>query len=102
MFKFLSKSKKEISKVEPKAESEGRKPIKAIVNGKLYDTSKATEICVFETGFCAFAILFRTEKGNFFAQQYGKLYEVTEEAAKSILAEYPEKYIEIFREVEEA
>lgn len=104
MFKFFKKTKN-----EDLSASEKRKPVQAIIDGKLYDTVKATELCHFEVPDNAlvlksgyFAILFVTQKGNFFVQQFGKLYAVGETFAKGILEKYPGKYIEVFEEIEEA
>lgn len=68
MFKFFKKHQN--TDLHPE---EVYAPRKEIIGGKLYDTGTAKEICVFEVpdGFPTlqsgcFAILFRTQKGNFF------------------------------------
>lgn len=87
---------------------------KAIINGLLYDTSKADRVCEYcvesdsmsvpgmAFGEFRYAILFRTHKGNFFIQQYGKLYSCDDSIAKNILKYSPDKYQEFFGKVEEA
>lgn len=96
------------------------KHTKSIVGGKLYDTEKATKISGTPDG----RLLFVTEKGNYFScitehdeyissekdgifQVYEIVYadirpETLEYAMQSIGKYQPEKYIELFGEVEEA
>lgn len=104
MFEFFKKTKN--TDLQPE---EVYAPRKAIIDGKLYDTGTATKICSFEvpehfinlkSGY--FAILFVTQKGNFFVQQFGELYSINRENARGILEQNPDKYIEVFGEVEEA
>lgn len=122
MFNFLKKFKKEcVNTYEQleKAESETKetvkteKPITAVIDGLLYDTSKAERICEYFVknedmtvygmtfGFVE-AILFRTKNGRFFIQQFGRIYPCDDKLAKRILSDDPDKYQEIFGKVEEA
>lgn len=78
----------------------------AVIDGKLYDTAKATILLRNEVPQSA---LYMTQKGAFFiahqgSDEYsGTIEVVTEDAAKAMLGKYrPEKYLELFGEVEEA
>lgn len=122
MFNFLKKFKKEcVNTYEQleKAESETKEPVKtekpitAVIDRLLYDTSKADRICEYFVenedmavsgmtfGFVE-AILFRTKNGRFFIQQFGRIYPCDDKLAKRILSYQPDKYREIFGKVEEA
>lgn len=94
--------------------------IKAIINGKLYDTEKADFVCPFGGR----SVLFKTKKGNYFSCKknvfthserkqeeiidtvetiYSDPEEETIEAVKSYIGIYEfELYIKLFGEVEEA
>lgn len=123
MFNFFKKFKKECANTcaqLEKAESETKEPVKvektitAVIDGLLYDTSKAKRVgayCVetdtmsapnMEIDEYGFVILFCTHRGRFFMQQYGKLYPCDDLVAKNILKYYPDKYQEIFGKVEDA
>ena len=122
MFDFLKKFKKECVNTSEQLENteeeieepvKQEKPIIAIIDGLLYDTSKADRICEYfvenedmavsgmEFRFVE-AILFRTKNGRFFIQQFGRIYLCDDKLAKSILRYQPDKYQEIFGKAEEA
>lgn len=89
-------------------------PIRKIIDGKLFDTSKATHICDLclwwekipdycQRMYHAFGEDVSLYKGNteYFLVAYGNILQVTEEWVKSILGQYKtEKYIELFGEPE--
>lgn len=118
MLNFLKRFKKEcISTYEKleKAESEIEEPVKAeqpisaVINGLLYDTSKAEKKFTFLTGntvksllYCCYTDLYVTKSGRYFCEQYGNIIPVDERELKYLLQYYPEKYQEIFGKVEEA
>lgn len=122
IFNFLKKVQKEcVSTCEQleKEESETKKPVKterpirAVIDEILYDTSKAEIICEYFVenedmavsgmtfGFIE-AILLRTKNGRFFIQQFGRIYPCDDKVAKRILSYQPDKYQEIFGKVEDA
>lgn len=76
--------------------------MKEIINGKLYDTEKSEKICDIEiTGHS----LWRTAKGTLFLVNdvLIRISNTDQEKIKEILGKNnPEKYIELFGEVEEA
>lgn len=92
-------------------------PIRQIIHGRLYDTSKAEllgSVRIPEavrrripeefrycdpTGMCR---LYRTESGNFFAEYHLQIAPVREWEAKRALGRDVSRYVEIFGEVEEA
>ena len=99
------------NKKEKEEVKEESYPTRKIIDGILYDTSRAEQLCVFQAcGYFGleldpygFAILFRGRNGKFFVQHFGKLLPCQYHTAKKILGnENVEKYIEIFGEVEEA
>lgn len=122
MFDFLKKFKKEcvntceqLEKAELENENQvkAEKPIAAVIDGFLYDTSKADKICEYfvenedmaasgMTFGLIKAILFRTKNGRFFIQQIGRIYPCDDKLAKKILSYQPDKYQEIFGKVEKA
>lgn len=122
MFNFLKKFKKECVNTYEQLEKEESeikepvkqdKPIKAVIDGLLYDTSKADRICEYVVEnedmsvsgmkfWFVEAILFRTGNGRFFIQQFRRIYPCDEKLAKKILSVQPDKYQKIFGEVEEA
>lgn len=75
--------------------------MRKIVQGKLYDTDKATLIYVQKTFN---RLWYVTEKGNYFVVfGNGSIIPQTEEEVKEFLAEHDvDKYMELFGEVEEA
>lgn len=94
---------------------------KAIIDGKLYDTEKAEAVTVFTDNSNNFTTLFQTKNGNYFLavsgyrkylddmlfihEEYGyhSIQAVTQVEAKRIVGLHePDKYIELFGEVEEA
>jgi len=123
------KKKEEKPETEPEMKVENEpvypepeiKHTRAVIDGKLYDTETAEELC--EYGYFA---LFRTKKGNYFCcdvlddaqflraktiamtgnirkRSYYAIKKLDLESAKKILAEYNiEKYIELFGKPEEA
>lgn len=112
MFGFLKRFQKEC--VDTCEKLEEPKPIRRVVDGFLYDTSKSEKICEYCVknedmsvremmfGPCCFAILFRSRNGRFFIQQYGRLYPCDERITKNILQYETDKYQEIFGKVEDA
>ena len=73
--------------------------MKAIINGLLYDTEKANLICEPDEHHT----MYMTEKGNLFMLYNGVISCADNETLKKFLAEeLPDKYIELFGEVEEA
>lgn len=92
--------------------------MKKIINGKMYNTETAEEICKYSSGQygdfeCIRKTLFKKKTGEFFLKAYGGAmtsYEgeetiepLTEEEAKSFVERNGsvETYIELFGEVEE-
>ena len=86
-------------------------PIRQIINGKLYDTAKAECIAhcfmpewiadrmnLIGRELFAECDVYRTAKGNFFAVYGFSIAAISEDEAKSILSEKPDKYMEIFGE----
>ena len=117
MFDFLKKLKK-VNTYEQleKAESEVKEPVKqskpiaVIIDGLLYDTSKARKILRFcdtaklECGtFLVNKTLYVTNSKRFFCtDNLGRLSKLSDDEVKTILSEYPDKYQEIFGKVEDA
>lgn len=125
MFNIFQKFKKEASRpfllsdaIDKSAIKIGQitpKPVRQIVDGKLYDTSKAECVahCLMPEWIAdrmnlivreSFAVcnVYRTEKGNFFAVYGCHIAAISEDEAKSLLSETVDEYMEIFGEVEEA
>lgn len=116
MFDFLKKFKKECIETYEKIEQSKEeiqapepKPICAIIDGLLYDTSKAEKKFTFLTGntvknllYCCYTDLYITKSGRYFCEQHGNITPVDEHELKYLLKYYPEKYQEIFGKVEEA
>lgn len=118
MFDFLKKFKKEcVNTYEQleKAESEvkepenTKKPTKAVIDGLLYDTSKAEKKFTFFTNntvksllYCCDTDLYVTKSGRYFCEQYGNIIPLDEHELRHLLQCYPEKYQEIFGKVEDA
>lgn len=94
---------------------------KAIIGGKLYDTEKSQFLVAYKDESGELRILFRTTKGNYFSgifedgcfinENYGRVYEHTyydlrtedKYTAQKLIGLYnPDKYIELFGEVEDA
>ena len=117
MFDFLKKFKKEcVSTYEKleKAEEEIEEPVKqekpiiAIIDGLLYDTSKAIKILEFcDTAGCGMYWINKTlymtsNKRFFYTDNWGTLKKLSDDEAKTILSNHPGKYQEIFGKVDEA
>ena len=117
MFDFLKIFKKEcISTYEKleKAESEIEEPVKAeqpisaVIDGLLYDTSKATKILEYYdvigcgTYWINKTLYITNSKRFFYTDNWGTLRKLSDDEAKTILSKYPDKYQEIFGKVEEA
>ena len=117
MFDFLKKFKKEcvstyekLEKAEEKIEEpvKQEKPIIAIIDGLLYDTSKAIKILEFcDTAGCGMYWINKTlymtsNKRFFYTDNWGALRKLSDDEAKTILSKHPDKYQEIFGKVEEA
>lgn len=82
------------------------KPVRKIIDGYLYDTSKSKKIIVknvlgpFMNTQCA---LFMTPNNRFFTvDSFANVRVLIESEAKEFISEYPDKYQEIFGKVEEA
>lgn len=93
---------------------------KAIINGKLYDTEKAEKIESYrrrvdegpvlpgsEVHYIPFhtIVIYKTAKGNYFEHDENNNHITTTDEAgvKEIIRKlYPDRYIELFGEVEEA
>ena len=118
MFDFLKKFKKEclntceqLEKAESQTKESAKEdhPIVAIIDGLLYDTSKAEKKFTFLTGntvksllYCCYTDLYVTKSGRYFCEQYGSIIPVDERELRYLLQYYPKKYQEIFGKVEEA
>lgn len=118
MFDFLKKSKKECANTcaqlekeesETKEPESVEKPIAAVIDGFLYDTSKAEKKFTFVTRntvkkllYCCNTDLYVTKSGRYFCEQYGSIIPVDEYELRYLLQYYPEKYQEIFGKVEDA
>ena len=118
MFDFLKKFKKEcvntceqLEKAESGTKESEREeqPIAVIINGLLYDTSKAEKKFTFLTGntvksllYCCYTDLYVTNSGRYFCEQHGSIIPVDEHELRYLLQYYPEKYQEIFGKVEDA
>ena len=118
MFDFLKKFKKECVSTSEQLENteeeieepvKQEKPIIAIIDGLLYDTSKAEKKFTFLTGntvksllYCCYTDLYVTKSGRYFCEQYGSIIPVDERELRYLLQYYPEKYQEIFGKVEDA
>lgn len=96
---------KELDGIKEKSDMGQEEPIRAIIDGLLYDTSKARKIGTFyDWGFGSMD-LYVTKNNRFFsAQKNGrfKISLISESEAKKILSQYPDKYQETFGKVEEA
>ncbi len=76
--------------------------MKEIINGKLYDTEKSEKIC--NVKFTGHSI-WRTQKGTLFLLNdiCMQISNVHQETIKDLLGkENPQKYIELYGEIEEA
>ena len=76
--------------------------MKEIIKGKLYDTEKSEKIC--NVSLTPYSI-WRTAKGNLFITNdlCMRISNTNQDTVKELLAkENPEKYIELYGEVEEA
>ena len=117
MFDFLKKFKKECVNTSEQLENteeeiekpvKQEKPIIAIIDGLLYDTSKAIKILEFcDTAGCGMYWINKTlyitnSKRFFYTDNWGTLRKLSDDEAKTILSKYPDKYQEIFGKVEEA
>ena len=80
-------------------------PKRAIINGLLYDTSKSQRILkIYDWigSFCLVEQLYVTPNNRFFTECQSVIEPKTEDEVKQILSKYPDKYQEIFGEVENA
>lgn len=82
-------------------------PVRKIINGKLYDTSKAEIICsvtrckdIFEMAITS--DYYVTDKGNYFSVVNREIGLETEESIKEVLSTFPDIYQKYFGKVEEA
>ena len=117
MFDFLKKFKKECASTceqLEKEEEEIKEPVKqqksitAVIDGLLYDTSKATKILEYYdvigcgTYWINKTLYITNSKRFFYTDNWGTLRKLSDDEAKTILSKYPDKYQEIFGKVEEA
>lgn len=117
MFDFLKKLKKEcvntyeqLEKAEPETKEpvKTEKPITAVIDGLLYDASKATKILEYYdvigcgTYWINKTLYITNSKRFFYTDNWGTLRKLSDDEAKTILSKYPDKYQEIFGKVEEA
>jgi len=116
MFKKFQKIKKDLNRYENEFDrTEIPAPVRAILSGRLYDTSKATCICygeVTDNLISKYELpeylvntqmrLYKTEKGNFFIRVGRRIIPISEWDTQILLSYKPDKYIELFGEVEEA
>lgn len=80
-------------------------PKRVIINGLLYDTSKSQRILkIYDWigSFCLVKQLYVTSNNRFFTECQSIIEPKTEDEVKQILSKYPDKYQEIFGEVENA
>lgn len=115
MFEFIRKSKQECFDTQNKPDenrnkiifpSISEKPVRKVIEGYLYDTSKSKQIITKDTlgPFVNFrCALFLTPNNRFFTvDSFANVRVLEETEAKEFLSEFPEKYQEIFGNVEEA
>lgn len=116
MFEFLKKFAKnsvdtneDMENAKNQAEIREHNPSRAVIDGLLYDTSKAEKVvtfysCIANGSFFATKDLYMTKNRRFFSVSClgGYIQTETEEEVKKILSQRPEKYQEIFGKVEEA
>lgn len=80
-------------------------PKRVIIDGLLYDTSKSQRILkIYDWigSFCLVKQLYVTPNNRFFTECQSIIEPKTEDEVKQILSKYPDKYQEIFGEVENA
>lgn len=82
-------------------------PVRKIINGKLYDTSKAKRIYLsvrynIVIGRDIRREYYVTDKGNYFSVVDRDISIVSEEQIKEVLSSYPDIYQKYFGKVEEA
>ena len=116
MFEFLKKFAKndvdtndDMESAKKQTEIHEQNPSRAVIDGLLYDTSKAEKVVTFDSCIAngRFFIpkdLYMTKNRRFFSVSClgGYIQTETEEEVKKILSKRPEKYQEIFGKVEEA
>ena len=116
MFAFLKKFAKnavdtneDMENAKNQTETREHNPSRAVIDGLLYDTSKAEKVVTFDSCIAngSFFIpkdLYMTKNRRFFSVSRlgGYIQTETEEEVKKILSQRPEKYQEIFGKVEEA
>lgn len=116
MFEFLKKFVKNAvgineSMENAKKQTETRElnPSRAVIDGLLYDTSKAEKIFTFNSfnvngKFFAIKSLYMTKNKRFFSESWedGYIQAETEEKVKEILSQHPDEYQYIFGKVEDA
>ena len=94
--------------IKEKSDTEQEEPIRAIIDGLLYDTSKAKKIGTFcdwtNCLNCRIKDLYITKNNRFFIayKSSKEIYPKSEMEAKSLLSQYPDEYQEIFGKVDEA
>lgn len=114
MFGFLKRFQKEcfdtyddLERAKALAEFREHNPAREVINGLMYDTSKAKKILSFFDNNSSITwmnqILYKTINGRFFViNDYRSIRAITEDEAKQILSRYPDKYQEVFGKVEDA
>ena len=77
--------------------------MKAIINGLLYDTEKAEYLGEYQNKFHEANGVYRTKNNRIFIETATGEFIIDEKEIKEIMGKYcPDKYIELFGEVEEA
>lgn len=76
--------------------------MKRIIDGKMYDTDESEILYIETSGINKHRMLYRTTNGNYFKfYANGEIVPLSEEQAQEYLGKYdPDKYIEIWGEVE--
>lgn len=82
-------------------------PVRKIINGKLYDTSKAKRVYLsvrynIVVGRYIRREYYVTDKGNYFSVVDGNIFLESEEGIKEVLSTCPDIYQKYFGKVEEA
>lgn len=94
--------------IKEKSDTEQEEPIRAIIDGLLYDTSKAKKIGTFYDWTnclnCRIKDLYITKNNRFFVAISAEksINPIGESEAKTILSQFPDEYQEIFGKVDEA
>lgn len=77
--------------------------MKAIINGLLYDTEKADCVGTYKNRYFDTCDVYKTKNNRVFIEKAEGGFIIDENEVKEIIGQYcPDKYIELFGEVEEA